>query len=581
MPPPLSLTGTAATDTTNLAGLAAFNPGSFTTTNASTPGPSASTTATPQQAQEDPYSRLLRMTAERQVAAEKQMYANAAQAVASAGSTNPLNSMNFAQQANPASSLLANVNHPNFSAALAAKLLGGAGGTGAGLTANASNTLPNSTATGVAGVSAVPAPVTSLGGSVTAGDSTVGQDGTSTTFANLGALERLSVLQAQAQAQAQASLQAAQQQQQQQQQQQAQQQDNASLLSDLLVALGGAGAAATANSTPAGMGAASAANQAQLFSAAAALGGMNNLTNPSAAAADPSATQSLFGLDNLTATSTNTAAATALTPSIYDLLARQQQQQQQQQLLTTALAAQQQQASSTANTTTMNALLGNSSVTPGASKGLTASFANTGAANDLHATPTNNANEASTMQDPSGMGGVNDSSASGSKKRRYASTQEEKWNRMFARLADYKQQKGDCLVPFCYKPDRRLGWWVQLQRQNQSKLTPERKQMLDSLQFVWKVRSKEQWHDMFLRLKEYREAKGNCLVPQRYKQDPKLGKWVHYQRAAQNQLPQSRREALDGIDFVWNLQQEKLRKAAAAAAASSVTSNKDVVTEQV
>lgn len=155
-----------------------------------------------------------------------------------------------------------------------------------------------------------------------------------------------------------------------------------------------------------------------------------------------------------------------------------------------------------------------------------------------------------------------------SRKRRYASTQGEKWERMCDRLEEYKEKHGDCLVPFAYKHDRQLGWWVQLQRQNQSKLSEERLKQLDDLGFVWKVRSKEQWEDMFQRLEKFKEENGHCIVQQRYKADPKLGKWVHYQRSMQFQLSDERKNLLDTIGFVWNLQEEKARREAAAAAAA-------------
>jgi hypothetical protein len=39
-----------------------------------------------------------------------------------------------------------------------------------------------------------------------------------------------------------------------------------------------------------------------------------------------------------------------------------------------------------------------------------------------------------------------------------------------------------------------------------------------------------QWEDMFQRLLAYREKHGDCLVPNRYPEDPQLGNWVSSQR---------------------------------------------------
>jgi hypothetical protein len=70
------------------------------------------------------------------------------------------------------------------------------------------------------------------------------------------------------------------------------------------------------------------------------------------------------------------------------------------------------------------------------------------------------------------------------------------------------------------------------------RLTKERRLRLESIGFVWSVRECEnandagqilrssyddQWATMFEILKEYREAHGHCMVPKRYKANPKLG----------------------------------------------------------
>jgi hypothetical protein len=39
------------------------------------------------------------------------------------------------------------------------------------------------------------------------------------------------------------------------------------------------------------------------------------------------------------------------------------------------------------------------------------------------------------------------------------------------------------------------------------------------------------WNVMFQRFKEYKEEHGNCLVTQKYEEDPQLGHWVPTQRS--------------------------------------------------
>jgi hypothetical protein len=76
------------------------------------------------------------------------------------------------------------------------------------------------------------------------------------------------------------------------------------------------------------------------------------------------------------------------------------------------------------------------------------------------------------------------------------------------------------------------------------RLTEARRERLESVGFIWSAREGEkgnetgritrnsyddQWDAMFLRLKEYKDKHADCLVPKRYKEDPKLGTWVDTQ----------------------------------------------------
>jgi hypothetical protein len=49
----------------------------------------------------------------------------------------------------------------------------------------------------------------------------------------------------------------------------------------------------------------------------------------------------------------------------------------------------------------------------------------------------------------------------------------------------------------------------------------------------------EQWDLMVARLIDYKAHTGDCLVPKRYLQDPKLGTWVETQRVQYKRLPQT------------------------------------------
>lgn len=71
----------------------------------------------------------------------------------------------------------------------------------------------------------------------------------------------------------------------------------------------------------------------------------------------------------------------------------------------------------------------------------------------------------------------------------------------------------------------------------------------------------ERWDEMFQRLVEYRKKNGNCLVPNRYADDPSLGAWVSTQRRQYKILTSGSSEStpmtperatrLMSIGFVW------------------------------
>ena len=63
---------------------------------------------------------------------------------------------------------------------------------------------------------------------------------------------------------------------------------------------------------------------------------------------------------------------------------------------------------------------------------------------------------------------------------------------------------------------------------------------------------------MFERLKKYKEKHGDCLVPQKYEDDPELGRWVATQRRVStldDRAKQERRDKLNSIGFVWSVRE--------------------------
>jgi len=78
----------------------------------------------------------------------------------------------------------------------------------------------------------------------------------------------------------------------------------------------------------------------------------------------------------------------------------------------------------------------------------------------------------------------------------------------------------------------------------------------------------EKWHAMFQKLIEYKERNKHTLVPQCYTEDPRLGRWVHYQRVeywifqqkGTAKITEERVARLDHIGFEWDPQKAQWEK---------------------
>ena len=130
-----------------------------------------------------------------------------------------------------------------------------------------------------------------------------------------------------------------------------------------------------------------------------------------------------------------------------------------------------------------------------------------------------------------------------------------KWEEGYCALKKYKEAHGDCLVPARYVTEDgyRLGTWVQSQRYHFAQLGEDYLSRLDDLSFVWDPFSM-QWEEGYVALKKYKEAHGDCLVPDSFvtEDDYRLGTWVRTQRDMRTQLSEDRRSRLDQLGFVWD-----------------------------
>jgi Helicase associated domain len=70
---------------------------------------------------------------------------------------------------------------------------------------------------------------------------------------------------------------------------------------------------------------------------------------------------------------------------------------------------------------------------------------------------------------------------------------------------------------------------------------------------IRKTRTVRTWDESFQLLVKYKEKQGDCNVPQKYKQDPILGRWVNRQRNRKDSLQVEQRAKLDDLGFSWTI----------------------------
>ncbi|OEU08628.1 hypothetical protein FRACYDRAFT_196115 [Fragilariopsis cylindrus CCMP1102] len=129
------------------------------------------------------------------------------------------------------------------------------------------------------------------------------------------------------------------------------------------------------------------------------------------------------------------------------------------------------------------------------------------------------------------------------------------WHGMFRRLVAYKNKHKSILVPSRYAEDQKLGDWVRTQRTTYKNdmIAENRVDILNSVGFVWEIFEQIPWHEMFRRLVAYQKKYGSVSVPRSYKLDPKLARWVDYQRTSYRKklVSEEQIRLLVSIGFIW------------------------------
>jgi len=130
---------------------------------------------------------------------------------------------------------------------------------------------------------------------------------------------------------------------------------------------------------------------------------------------------------------------------------------------------------------------------------------------------------------------------------------EERWERYRQQLISYKNKKGNCNVPSTYKKNLPLAKWVENQRMffRQNRVSEERIQLLQEIGFEFGASKEDKWDLHLQELVQYKQKYKHCEVPQKYKANPTLGRWVTRQRQKlrSNKLPDERFEKLNDVGF--------------------------------
>ena len=127
------------------------------------------------------------------------------------------------------------------------------------------------------------------------------------------------------------------------------------------------------------------------------------------------------------------------------------------------------------------------------------------------------------------------------------------WEDGFSPLQSFHQREGHCCVPTNHREqDYRLGQWVRIQREIKDAMSPERRQRLDALGFVWDPLT-AQWEEGFSALQSFHQREGHCLVPQDHREHGyRLGTWISDQRYRKDTMSPERRQRLEALGFMWD-----------------------------
>jgi hypothetical protein len=132
------------------------------------------------------------------------------------------------------------------------------------------------------------------------------------------------------------------------------------------------------------------------------------------------------------------------------------------------------------------------------------------------------------------------------------------WDEFFGALNKFFVVNGHCRVPADFVDNgMNLGKWVSHQRSLRSKLSSDRLEKLNSLNFIWDALD-EKWERGFKSIKSFKLREGHFRIPKGFLEDGvNINNWMHVQKRQRNVLSEDKIRRLDEIGFVWDPLQEK------------------------
>jgi len=133
-----------------------------------------------------------------------------------------------------------------------------------------------------------------------------------------------------------------------------------------------------------------------------------------------------------------------------------------------------------------------------------------------------------------------------------------RWEQMFQQLIEFRSENGHTNVPQHSDKYAALAHWVRNQRAAKRYNRPiiaERGKRLDAIGFKWRLVDPNAWESMFESLMKFKKIHGHCNVPQHWKENQRLGRWVNTQRTAYNRgkLASDKQRQLNELGFGWRL----------------------------